>query len=173
MITTPTNLDYLIPNLRLWLGDINPTEYRYLTEWLRTSLVGAVKALRGWWHDKYMVDDVTYLVSRNDQRSYLFEYAEPPIIDHKDEMPIILMASIIIKSGSLQNNSWNLISWVDSEIQYRPGNVSKAQADSLKADWDSLKDYLKPPQKRLAVTSKRHLQGFKTNQYERDINDPG
>jgi hypothetical protein len=173
MLNEPTNLDYLIENLRLWLGDTTPSMYRYSDAWLRTALVGAVKALRGWWHDKYLVNDDSYLITRNDDRQYMFEYAEPPIIDHRDEMPIILMASIIVKSGSLQNAAWDLASWRDFEISYSPQAKGRELNDSLKRDWDSLKDYLKPPQKRLATPSKRSLIGYKNNQYERNTKDLG
>lgn len=172
MTAATVDISYLNTNLRLWLGDLDPSQYRYLDIWLNTSLVASVKALRSWWHDKYLVDDTTLLISRNPDRLYNFEYPEPPVIDHRDEMPIIIMASIIIKSGSLQNNSWNLASWRDFEINYSPAHISKAQTDSLKMDWETLKDYLKPPQKRLATPVKRHTPGFTKNSYERDLLDP-
>lgn len=173
MIETPVNLDYLLPNLRLWIGDIDSTAYRYTTPWLRTALVGSVKALRAWWFDKYLIDNDTYNVSRNTDRAFLFEYAEPPIIDHRDIYPVIIMASIIIKSGSLQNAAWDLATWRDAEIYYSNTESGKQLNDSLKRDWDLLQNYLKPPQKRLAGTRKRSLIGFEKNQYERNITDLG
>jgi hypothetical protein len=170
-ITTPTNIDYMLPNLRLWLGDINPATYRYEDAWLRTALVGSVKTLRMWWRDKYLINDDTYNVYRNTDRSYRFEYAEPPIIDHRDEFPIVIMASIIVKSGSLQNAAWDLISWRDFEISYSPQAKSQTLDASLKRDWDTLYDYLTPPTKHLALTSKRSLIGF-FSPYERDMTEP-
>lgn len=172
-IDTAVNIDYMIPSLRLWLGDIDSTAYRFTDPWLRTALVGSVKALRSWWHDKYLVNDDTYCITRNTDRQYSFEYPEPPIIDHRDEMPIILMASITIKSGSLQNNSWNLGSFRDFEISYNANQIGREQAASLRLDWETLKDYLKPPSHRLATPQKRSIVGFKSNQYEREVTDLG
>lgn len=171
-IETVTNLDYLIDQLRLWIGDTNPLSQRYSDSWLRTSLVGSVKALRAWWRDKYLIDDTTYNVSRNSGRSYLFEYGEPPIVDHRDEMPIILMASIIIKSGSLQNAAWDLVSWRDFEVSVSSQEVGSTLKISLQRDWDLLKDYLVAPTRHLAGSRKRSLIGYGKNSYERNINDP-
>jgi len=33
-----TTIDYLLPELRLHLGDIDPSTYRYASEWLEVAL---------------------------------------------------------------------------------------------------------------------------------------
>ena len=159
-----TNLDYLIDSLRLHLGDIDSTAYRYTDEWLRTSLVMSIKTLQRWWDYKYLVD-TNYDVYRNQHWAYLFP--EPPIIEHGDEEPVILMASLVIKEGSLENNSWNVGSWKDAEIAYSNIEGNKAKLESLQNDWDALTSILKPPTKRLARTIKGSLPGYKGNLYER------
>jgi hypothetical protein len=159
-----TNLDYLIDSLRLHLGDTNSGSYRYTDEWLRTALIMSVKALQRWWDYKYLVD-TNYDVYRNQHWTYLFP--EPPIIEHGDEYPVILMAAIITKEGSLENNSWNVGSWKDAEIAFSNIEGNKAKMESLKNDWDALTDIIKPPTKRLARTTKGSLPGYKRNQYER------
>lgn len=159
-----TNIDYLIDPLRLHLGDIDSSAYRYTDEWLRTSLIMSIKTLQRWWDYKYLVD-TDYDVYRNQHWTYLFP--EPPIIQHGDEEPIILMASMIIKEGSLENNSWNVGSWRDAEIAYSNIEGNKAKLESLQKDWDALTSLLKPPTKRLARTKKGSLPGYKDNLYER------
>jgi hypothetical protein len=163
-VDSTTNLDYLIDSLRLHLGDTTAGSYRYTDEWLRTSLVMSVKALQRWWDYKYLVD-TDYNVYRNQHWTYLFP--EPPIIEHGDESPVILMASIIIKEGSLENNSWSVGSWKDAEIAYSNIEGNKAKVASIEKDREALEDILKPPTKRLARTKKGSLPGYKGNEYER------
>ncbi len=163
-ITTPTNLDYLIDFLRLHLGDTDSASYRYLDEWLRTALVISVKELQRWWNYRYLLDS-NYNVYRNP--NHVFIFAEPPIIQDADEKPIILMASIIIKKGSLENNSWEVGSWRDAEISYSNIEGNRAKLESLRNDWEQLTAILKPPTKRLAQTKKGSLPGYLNNLYER------
>lgn len=162
-IETVTNLDYLITDLRLHLGDITEP-YRYTTDWLRTSLVMSVKALMRWWNYKYLID-TDYNALRNPRSTFLFP--SPPLIEYGDEHPIVLMASIIIKEGSLEESAWNTGSWRDAEIAYSNIEGNKAKTTSLRQDWDTLESILKPPQKRLAQSKKGSTPGFLDNQYER------
>lgn len=163
-IEETTNLDYLIMDLRLHLGDTDDSAYRYTDDWLRTALVMSVKSLMRWWNYKYLLD-TSYNVYRNENHIYLF--AEPPIIEYGDEYPIVLMASIIIKEGSLEVNSWNVGSWRDAEIAYSNIEGNRAKTQSLQKDWDALEAVLKPPQKRLAQSKKGSLPGYIGNRYER------
>lgn len=145
-IDTATNVDYLIPQLRMSLWDIEPTTYRYTDAWLRTALITSIKSLQRWWKSRYLVDD-TYTVSRNADSD--FEIEEPEVIETSDERPIILMASILVKSGVLENNSWQLGSWRDAE--YAVSNIASkdAKEKGLDRDWAELQMYMKPPTKRL------------------------
>lgn len=165
-ITDPTNIDYLITDLRLHLGDTE-TPYRYLDEWLRTALVASVKALSTRWNYKYLVG-TDYNVSRNTQEHY-FEYDEPPVILIGDERPIILQASIIIKGGSLEDSSWEAISWRDAEIYVSTIESGRLRSKSLQNDLDELDNLLKPAQRRLGRTTKGSLPGFKNNVYDRPL----
>ena len=147
-ITISGSLDYLIPALRLHLGDITPATYRYLDEWLIIALLSSVKALQRWWGLRYTVNDTTHEVSRG--TIYSFAETEPELIQDLDERPVILMASILIKSGSLESNSWNVGSWKDAEIAVSNIEGNRAKEFGIKMDWDELKGYILPPTKRLS-----------------------
>lgn len=166
-IEQSTDLDYLIEDLRLHIGDIDSTSYRYADEWLRTALVIALKKLQRWWRSRYTIEETNYTVSRTDNTLVVFDFDEPPVIQYQDESPIVLMASIIIKEGSLQNNSWNAGSWRDAEISYSNIQGSRDRDGSIERDWEELMYILKPPSKRLARTEKGSLPGYKENTYER------
>lgn len=160
MPISSSNLDYLIDDLRLHLYDIDSSSYRYEEDWLLTALVAAVKTLMPWWNDKYVIDE-NYDIQRNTEDSEWtasdYRYSSPPILQRVDEKPIILMASIIIKKGTLENNAWDYGSWKDDEIAYSNIEGSKTKKESLKDDWNELTGILTPPTKKLAKTKKRDL----------------
>jgi len=157
-----TTLDFLRTRLRLHIGDMDSETY--LDEWLDLALILSVESLGPWWNFKYLLNDSDE-VYRNSTIRFLF--SEPPVIERADHKPIILMASIILKAGDLQNASWNIASWRDAEISYSNIQGSRIKDSLLVGDWEELTNILKPPQKRLSAPGKKHLQGFEQNPYER------
>lgn len=159
IVEAETDIDYLIPQLRLHLGDLNPTSYRYMDSWLRTALLSSIKSLSRWWDSKYLLsDDLTDpnlvasglledSVYRNESYRH-FEFELPPTIQLKDERPILLMAAILIKSGSMENSSWDLGHWRDDELSYSNIEGGKARRESIARDVQELENILKPPVKR-------------------------
>ncbi len=154
------NLSYLIPRLRLHLGDIDATSYRYLDEWLRLSLIASIESLEPWWNYKYLINEDDD-VSRSPAIKFL--HAEPPVIERGDIRPVVLMSAIILKSGQLENLSWNVGAWRDAEISYSNIEAGRSKDKMLQRDWTELTNILKPPQRRLASSNKGHLPGFVGN----------
>jgi hypothetical protein len=152
------NVSYLLPYLRLKLGDTDPTAYRYLDTWLTLALVASISALSNWWGSKYIVDD-TGTVTRNPANSFSVDESEGTI-QKSDEWPIIIMAGIVVKEGSLENNAWDIGSWRDSEISYSNIQSGVLKDSSLKRDWQELLYYVKPPM--------RHLMGAKKSRIARE-----
>ena len=152
-----SNLDYLIDALRLELYDIDSDSYRYENSWLLTALVAAVKSLMPWWNNKYLIDTSNDVERNSALKSTDYDFGSPPIVQTRDERPIVLMASIIIKGGTLENNAWDYGSWRDDEIQYSNIEGAKQKNSSLQRAWDELTDLLTPPTKKLAQTFKRDL----------------
>ena len=158
-----TTLTYLIPRLRIHIGDTDSTAYRYLDDMLELTLVTSVESLQKWWNYRYLLNDSDE-VYRNPNIRFLF--AEPPVIQRGDIAPIVLMASITLKSGALENLSWSVGAWRDAEISYSNIEGSRAKREGWQRDLDLLKDILKPPQKRLAQSEKGHLPGYLENEFE-------
>ena len=144
-----SNLSYLIPELRIKLWDIDPTQYRYTDEWLDVALVAAIKALQRWWSNKYLVDSTNTVVSRNTTITFVLD--EPPVIESSDERVVVLMAGIVIKEGSLENSSWNTSTWRDAEYYVSNIEGGKMREGGIKRDWEELLSIMKPPQKRLSA----------------------
>lgn len=156
-ITVETDLDYLIPSLRWRLGDTDSTNYRYLDEWLRVSLVSALKSLQRWWGIRYTIEEVTYTVSRYAGSTFLFD--EPPVIQQQDENPIVIMATILTKEGTIENSSWATGSWRDAEIAVSNIEGSKARQSGLDRLWEELMWYVQPPTKRLTGVVRTPIPG--------------
>lgn len=163
-MTDTVDLSYLLPRLRLHIGDLDSENYRYLDEWLELSLVSAVEALQKWWNYKYLIDE-NDLAYRNSKVRFL--HSSPPIIERGDIRPIILMAAIVLRTGQLEELSWNVGAWRDAEISYSNIEASRRKDDLLEKDWNELTGILKPPQKRLASGQKGHLPGYLSNQFEK------
>ena len=153
-LTTATDLDYLIPDLRFHLEmDKSPTEFE--DSLLRHALVMACKTLMRKWRNKYTIN-TSYTVSRNANRSYAED--SPPVIQRSDERVFVLQASIIVKSAELKDTAWNIGSWRDEEISYSNIAGGKYMAESLKDDMRELDDLLHG---RLHGSERQSLPGFK------------
>ena len=148
-----TDVDHLIPVLRFYLGDYESR--RYLTDTLRASLIFAIRMLMRRWASRYTVND-TGTVTRS--TAIGFDSAAPPVIQYKDEPPIVIQAAMIVKSGSLQDSSWQIASWRDDEIAVSNIQADKSRRDSLKHDQALLEEYFK---RRLHAGSRQALPGFK------------
>lgn len=173
-ITVVTNLDYLIDFVRLRIGDIDPASYRYTNDWVRTALVGAVQTLSRWWNYKYLITtDGTYNIYRNPNGYFIFDETTYGIIEQGDEQAIVLMASFLTLEGSLESSAWSTGSWRDAEIAYSNIEGGRMRSDILNQIWKELVSTLKIPQKRLARAIKLSLPGFKSNEYERDVENLG
>jgi hypothetical protein len=154
---------YLIPFVRLYLGDVDPTAYRYTQPWLDVAIEASINS--SWFSNKYTMDS-SGLVSRNPNE--WFSQNEPPVIMAEDERPIVLLAAAIVLQGSLENSAWNLASWKDNEISYSNLEMGRSRNASLQRIWDELLYLMLPPTKRLAGTQKASLPGFLNNDYERE-----
>jgi len=165
-VPTDSNLSQFLQPLRQYLWDLDQSQYKYTDQWLLNSLASAINSLSPWWNQKYLLDE-NCNVTRNPNYVKIWKFEEPPVVEQDDEMPIILMASILIKSGVLQNNVWNVGTWRDAEIYYSNVEGGKAAIESLKRDWETLLYYLRPPTKKIAFKARKGkgvlLSGFRND----------
>lgn len=54
-IVNPTNVDYLIEDVRLHIGDADPEKLRFSDSYIRTSIINGVKMLQRRWGSRYLV----------------------------------------------------------------------------------------------------------------------
>lgn len=165
-ILVPTDLDYLVGDLRLHLGDTGTTQL-YSDGQLKKALVAGFKSLYIRWQGRYTIDD-TYHVSRTD--NYTFQDGAPPIIMIQDERPIVLAAAIILRSsqlqqvGIVQGSSSFVGSWRDDEISFSNIQGGSIMQSTLQKDVDELNEILPPRTGKLAHSKKQSLPGFTIEQ---------
>lgn len=153
-LDTTTSLDYMIEDLRFYLGDVS-LPYRYADNHLRHGLVMACKALMKKWRNRYSIDS-SYDTSRSPTAD--FYELSPPMIERADETAFILQASIIIKTAELQDTSWDIASWRDDEIAYSNIAGGGALKQSLNNDIAALAEFLR---RRLFGSARQAMTGFK------------
>lgn len=169
------DLDYLLGSLRAHLGDIT-SAYKYSDGFLRRTLIDGFKSLSVRWQHRYAIttsgspppgtslivvsgiDYTVYSVARTTR--WTFPETAPPTIQHADERPIVLMASIIIKKGELQSQALNTVSWRDDEISYRNTDSTKFLGRSLIEDQEELELTLPSRAKKLAGPRRQSLPGY-------------
>ena len=154
-ISVSTSLDYLIPDLRMHLGDIDPTAYKYASDYLRHALVMACKTLMKKWRNRYVIN-ASYVVGRNS--TVVYELDPPPVIQYSDERAFTLQAAIIVKSAELQDSAWDISSWRDDEVSYSNIAGGAILRKSLLDDIDELELWLR---RRLFSASRQSLPGFR------------
>lgn len=164
-ITISTDLDYLIPALRLHLWDTN-TPPTYANGLLKYCLVAGLKVLMPRWNSRYVPTEsaTAWTVSRSTED--VFSQAAPPVIQYGDERPIILAASVAFKSGKIYTSSWETISWKDDEVSYSNLAGGKMAQESLLRDIEDLKNMVPDRGKRLGRSMKQSLLGFRGPSHE-------
>lgn len=155
MVFKTSNLEELILPLRVQIGDTDPVP-TYSDEFLHIVLRESVAALMRRWHDQYYVDN-NGIVLRNPEAG-TFAFSSPPVIQHKDRRPIVLQASIMIKSGVKFSESGNVASWRDEEISYSNIEAAKQRSSTLDDDVRELEVLL--PGKKLARLLYGRLHGW-------------
>lgn len=166
MLTTPTNLDQYIENVRFRLGDIAGTEYS--DAYVRTILSAAIKFLMGRWKSKYqIVGTDTYVageapagwaaantvdgigaipsglaVGSAFRNPFLeFTQAYPPVLEQDDEDALVLAAVYLIYLGKITGTSDSYYSWSTEDIRYTNTESAKAARlvmEMLKEELDTL-----------------------------------
>ncbi len=169
MIVTQSDLSYLIPKLRLQVGDISGE--RWVDDWLNVALITAFNTLQNWWNNKYKINQLysgtfilEYKVERNETAK--FSQDEPPVIEPNDERAIVLMASIILLEGTLEQSAWDFGSWKDYEISVSNIEGGRILREKLQRLYDELTMLYKPPSRRLSGATRKSLHGFVGNIYE-------
>jgi hypothetical protein len=145
MITSATNVDYLIDSVRLRLGDFDGTAYSETI--VRTAIVSAVKFLQKRWRSKYQVvtsgtytgnstsapagyaeaytvDGIGYIpenLNVNDvyrNPFIVFTQELPPVVEQNDEDAVVLATAYIVHLAKLTNSSSAFVSWSTEDIRF-------------------------------------------------------
>jgi len=171
LITTITNIDYLIPDVRLRVGDLDGTVFSDTV--VRTALINGVKFLQSKWHSRYQVyasgmrvepqpSDVPagyVYVGLSEGYNYIpsglsindvfrnpfitFTDTSSAVIVQEDEYPITLAALLFLQQSTLSAAQSAFVNWSDGEYSYSNVASSKIMSDLSTGVWAELNAYFK------------------------------
>lgn len=166
-----TNLDYLMPRLRLKFGDLDGSIYSDTT--MRTALVYGVQDLQRRWSSKYQTYSDALLVDPQPDTvpagyvyaSTVHGYAfvpsglavgsvfrnpfvtftqySPPIIQTEDEEAIILAAKLLLRRTQISSSAASFVSWKTEDIAYSNLGSERSLSKILETDQAELDAYFK------------------------------
>ncbi len=169
--TEPTNLDYLMSDVRVQFGDIDGSIFSDTI--VRTSLISAVRFLQRKWNGKYQVymsemqlaiqplDVPAGFIRINSLHGLadipnttatgsvfrdpyaVFSAEDPLLIESLDEQAIILAAVYILRKAQVSSNVGDFLSWGTEDIRYNNLGVERGLSKLLEQDLNTLNDYLK------------------------------
>jgi len=171
LVTASGNIDYLIPDVRLRIGDLNSVVFSDTL--VRTALISGIKFLQSKWQRRYQVYTDSMLVTpqpdgvpagyvyvalpdgynvipsglaANDVFRNPFQTFTDPstsVISQPDEYPIILAAMIFLRDSSLSSSQQTFVNWSDGEYSYSNVASSKIMSDLSSNAWAELNAYFK------------------------------
>lgn len=163
-MTTTIALDYLIPELRVKIGDISEP-YRYVDQWLLVALKLAAKKFQKYNKSKYLINSLDELY-RNPYSNMFTTEETDGVIEPSDEYILIIFAALITLEGSLESAAWSTVSWKDAEISFSNLESGRLRSGNLERLAKEIDDLLLAPVRRLAVPTKQSLPGYVGNDYE-------
>lgn len=184
MITVTTNLDYLIPDVRLRVGDIDGTLFS--DNLIRTGLVSSVKYLQHLWGDRYLIYtsgiissgtivnvpqgtcDLGYTPNEYDviRNCYaVFESVPPPILDQDDEQAIVIAAGMLVRRSVIQSSTTAFTNWTTPDLSISNIQSAKMLTEMLKMDKEELDSFFKrrlarPVKSTFPIAAKQELTPF-------------
>lgn len=169
--TEPTNMDYLLGDVRMQFGDI--TGDIYSDTIIRTALISAVRYLQRSWNGKYQVYmeesqlnpqpadvpagyvRINSLYGQADIPAttavgsiFRDPYAEfnnfsPPLIESIDEQALILAAAYILRKAQISSSATDFVAWGTEDIRYNNLGAERGLSKLLSDDLAALNDYIR------------------------------
>lgn len=153
LVTSPTNVDYLLSDIRLRVGDLD--KLIFSDDIVRTALITGIKFLQSKWQGRYQVYSNTMFVTpqpdttpinyiyvalpggyniipsglfENDVfRNPLVIFNDPStsIISQPDEYPVTLAALLFLRESLLSSSQQTFLNWTDGKYTY--SNVASSK----------------------------------------------
>lgn len=169
--TEPTNLDYLMGDVRIRYGDLTGSIYSDTI--VRTSLVSAIRYLQRALNGKYQVykaadqlnpqpaDVPTGYVRINSLHGVanipnttvegsmfrdpyaIFSHEAPPILESIDEEAVVLAAKYILRSAQISSSAADFVAWGTEDIRYNNLGSERGMGRLLEQDLNELNTYIR------------------------------
>lgn len=157
LVTSSSNLDYLIGGLQMHYGDYDGSMYSEAV--YRTALINAIKFLSKRWSAKYYIDGSNNVVRNT---AVDFRLAAPPLILPEDEYAIILAATVILRQIKLTSSADSFSNWQTPDLSVSSGSKERVFVKMYEQSLKDLDDYFA---KGLAKSLKRFMLIAGSNTY--------
>jgi len=169
--TEPSNIDYLMPEVRFRFGDFTGDVYSDTI--IRTALISAIRFLQNKFDGKYQIyTEASQVIpqpadvpsgyirvnSLHGQADLINTYQEgdiyrdpyitfsatsPPLIEITDEEVIILAAVYLLRKAQISSNAGDFVSWSTEDIRYSNAGYERGLSGLLAQDLAALNEYIK------------------------------
>lgn len=169
--TEPTNIDYLLGDVRMQFGDLDGSIYSDTI--IRTGTISAVRYLQRSWNGKYQIfmnqslldpqpagvpagyKRINSLYGVADILSTAIEgtvfrdpYAQfnnfaPPLIESIDEQAIILAAAYLLRKAQISSSASDFVAWGTEDIRYNNLGAERGMSKLLSDDLEALNNYIR------------------------------
>jgi len=166
----PTNLDYLMPDVRFQFGDLDGTIFS--DQIIRMALISAVRFLQRIWNGKYQLylasnklnpqpsgvpsgfvrilslhglADVSATLTENSifRDPYVSFTDNSTLIESVDEQALILCAVYLLRKVQITSNVSSFISWSTEDIKFSNLGSQRGLSATLAEDLANLNAYIK------------------------------
>lgn len=169
--TEPTNIDYLMGDVRMQFGDLTGDIYGDTI--IRTATISAVRYLQRSWNGKYQIYMISSLLDPQpvgvpvgyvrinslygvaDILSTAVEgtvfrdpYAQfsnfaPPLVESIDEQAIILAAAYLLRKAQISSSASDFVAWGTEDIRYNNLGAERGMTKLLADDLAALNNYIR------------------------------
>lgn len=170
LVTNTTNVDYLIPDIRLRIGDLDSVVFSDVI--VRTALINGIKFLQSKWHSRYQIYASGMIIypQPNDMPGFIYAglpdgYGYIPsglnindvfrnpyqtfidtgttVVVQMDEYPITLAAMLFLRESLLSGSAQTFVNWSDGQYSYSNVASSNIMSKLSSGSWDELNAYFK------------------------------
>jgi len=169
--TEPTNIEYLMGDIRMQFGDLDGSIYSDTI--IRTAGISAVRYLQRSWNGKYQIymtgsiidpqpagvpagyirinslygvadipDTAVEGTVFRDPYAQFSNYA-PPLIESIDEQAIILAAAYLLRKAQISSSASDFVAWGTEDIRYNNLGAERGMSKLLSDDLEALNNYIR------------------------------
>ncbi len=172
-VTYPTNVDIMLDDVRLHLGDYE--KKKFSDSLIRAAILSSIRMLQRRWKNRYVIYNDAMLVTAPEgtvipsgylyaivigtasfvpsgltadldvvrNPTHTFTDPGPDVISQEDRYPITIAASLILRKSQITSSAETIQSWSDGEYSFSNISSAKSIQSMYDSDFNELNLYFK------------------------------